>query len=97
MSDRLEDLKRFIYDTLLEWTDFDPDGQISFLIDSRFSETERAIQSYIDSKIIEARIDTGNIEDWVRRGLESPRMDVKHRCLQMIVDELKALNHRKER
>ena len=53
MSDKLEDLKRFIYDTLLEWTDFDPDGQISFLIDSRFSETERAIQSYIDSKIIE--------------------------------------------
>ena len=50
MSDKLEDLKRFIYDTLLEWTDFDPDGQISFLIDSKFSETERAIQSYTTIK-----------------------------------------------
>lgn len=48
------------------------------------------LEQYITSTVNQARVDTRDIEDWVKRGLESTNSNVWYKCLQMIEHTLSA-------
>ena len=53
-QDPVKDFENYLFDTLMEWTDFDPNGQIAMAISSKLNE---AVNTHT-TKLLNEQLDT---------------------------------------